>query len=245
VFSKSDTNVRPRASAARHCRGQSARYIGARANHRCCGNAMFERCGETRGRGQHAASALLEAPTIVCLAGPGNYQPQRNNRCRSVVSCVLCTHRTGKNSADACSSSVRCNNFERMRQPVNRISTCSSQCVGMNDLCRSLLAMLIGAAAPALWRGPPPGKMVCAAPSLTVTCGSRQMSRQPPAPHRPMRSAILHDRSAATWIALLLFGLPAALFVIGKWCWIQCRIAVNCWRLGVTRAQFRVRWGNL
>jgi hypothetical protein len=55
---------------------------------------------------------------------------------------------------------------------------------------------------------------------------------------RPMRSAMLDTREIS-WVALLLFCLPVALFLVGKWCWIQCRITVGCWRLGMTRAEVR------
>ena len=61
---------------------------------------------------------------------------------------------------------------------------------------------------------------------------------------RPVRSAMLDCPPTVSWIALLLLGLPVALFLVGKWCWIQCRISVNCWRLGVTRDEARSRWAN-
>jgi len=65
------------------------------------------------------------------------------------------------------------------------------------------------------------------------------MFTQPSPRHRPVRSAMLDCPPTISWIALLLLGLPVALFLVGKWCWIQCRITVNCWRLGMTRAEVR------
>jgi hypothetical protein len=66
------------------------------------------------------------------------------------------------------------------------------------------------------------------------------MLTQLPTQRKPLRSAT-PDSPLFMWIALLLFGLPVGLFLIGKWCWIQGRITVNCWRLGRTRAEISER----
>lgn len=70
-----------------------------------------------------------------------------------------------------------------------------------------------------------------------------------PTNRRPIRSAMLDIPGPGRTALLLLIRpllWPRVLVVFGKmlglpvkWCWIQGRITVNCWRLGMTRAEVR------
>jgi len=62
---------------------------------------------------------------------------------------------------------------------------------------------------------------------------------------RPMPSDMFDAREIAL-VLLLSLAKPLlwrrAYCLAGRRCRIQCRIATGCWRLGITRAEFRSLW---